>query len=119
MNHNEDDATFKLLTVISAMIERNGGSLEISEDELEKHTKRILSGDVHGILAERSGEKWIVREASERDHKLAVAAMLRELMGMPPREGATEAQEQAVEKPVPQEFTLEDEKTLRGMGFKL
>ena len=119
MNHNEDDSMLKLLTVISVLLERNGGRLEMTEDELDTHTRRIVRGHVHGILAERVGEKWVVREASERDHKLAVADMLRELAGMPPREEAPEAQGQAVEEPMLQGFTVEDEKALRGMGFKL
>ena len=46
-------------------------------------------------------------------------SMLRELAGMPPREEAPEAQGQAVEEPMLQGFTVEDEKALRGMGFKL
>jgi hypothetical protein len=118
MNQN-DDTMLRLLTVIGVLIEHNDGELRLTEDEMTKQMQRIMSGEMQGIVAERNADGAVrVREASEKDQKLALAAMIREMAGLPPRE-ADEAQEKPVEEPVLQEFTSEDEKAPRGMGFKL
>lgn len=106
MNQN-DDTLLKLLTVVSVMIARNGGRLELTEAEMEKHMRCIVHGELNGVVAVRGeGAEVVVREATEKDHRLALAELLRELSGLPPRE-AQEAPEEACGEPEPAGFTSE------------